>query len=383
MTEIWVVLIVFIVSLVIARSSKPTWCRATATVIASLIGGVGILALVIFWGGLLSSDSSLGCDNKSGGIYENKGKLCYNENEFSTLENKVNGKVTSVVKFTVLDKGKAIIHTNDDNDYIILDENDGIEVYPYEAYELANQPNEDDSNNSIVANKINCHDFYMNDKYDGFTFPSTGSSVVRPYDVNGLVCYQGRDITSWVAGEGMKVTTAIIPNPKESLAIVTVEEEHPETFESKSSIRVIYVTQNGLRGKKDIIRQRYTKDPKTTLSDMKIVGYNYEKGIVYFSVPAWAVSNAIHAFTIPFDNNYSNIREKFITDGDLTFVNMSNLLGKPEYNKYIGSLIVEQSAIKEGEGRVYGQYLVSPEGKEVCELNTEVDTWRVYLPCKE
>ncbi|AOM40490.1 lysozyme inhibitor LprI family protein [Xenorhabdus hominickii] len=231
-----------------------------------------------------------------------------------------------------------------------------------------------------VASKVHC-DTYRGGRYEGFIFPPSLSG--GRYSVDGVVCYEGRNITSWVAGEGMKVTSALIPNSKESLAIVTIEEKNPRSLKPKSSVRIIYVTQNGFRGKEDIIRQRYTEDPKTTLFNMKIVGYNREKGIVYFSVPAWAVSHAIHAFTIPFDNQYMNIKEKFITDGDLTFVNMSNLVGKPENNKYIGSLVVEQSEIREGEGRVYNEYLISPTGKRICELDTDVEDWKLYLPCKK
>ncbi|WP_237387335.1 hypothetical protein [Xenorhabdus sp. Sc-CR9] len=236
---------------------------------------------------------------------------------------------------------------------------------------------------SVSANaesKVRC-DAYMGGRYEGFAFPLSFSGKI--HSVDNIACYEGRDITSWVAGEGMKVTSALIPNPKESLAIVTIEEKNPQSPKPKSSVRIIYVTQNGFRGKKDIIRQRYTEDPKTTLSNMKIVGYNHEKGIVYFSVPAWAVSHAIHDFAIPFDNNYINIKEKFITDGELTFVNMFNLIGKPENNKYIGSLVVEQSEIRADEGRVYNEYLISPEGKRICELDTAIEDWKMYLLCKK
>ncbi|MDE9477020.1 lysozyme inhibitor LprI family protein [Xenorhabdus bovienii] len=257
--------------------------------------------------------------------------------------------------------------------------NEGRKVYPYEENEAEKQFS-GDPDSSEVASKVHCSD-YRGGMYEGFAFPPSFSG--NRYSIDNVVCYEGRDITSWVAGEGMKVTSALIPNPKESLAIVTIEEKNPQSPKPKSSVRIIYITQNGFRGKEDIIRQRYTEDPQTTLSNMKIVGYNHEKGIVYFSVPAWAVSHAIHAFTIPFDNQYMNIKEKFITDGDLTFVNMSNLVGKPENNKYIGSLVVEQSEIREGEGRVYNEYLISSAGKRICELDTDVEYWRLYLPCKK
>ncbi|WP_387691037.1 hypothetical protein [Photorhabdus sp. RM71S] len=233
------------------------------------------------------------------------------------------------------------------------------------------------------AKNVSCYDFYMRDGYTGFTFPA--ANFQESLDINGLVCYQGRDISSWVAGEGMIATTAIIPDSKRALAIVTVSEVNPESFESKSSIRVISIGDDGIPRKKDIIKQRYTEDPESSLYDMKITGYNYEKGIVYFEVPAWAVSHAIHAFTIPFDGLHQGIKEKYITPGDLTFVNMFNLSDKKENDDYIGYLVVNKGIIKEGEGRVYGEYLVTPEGETVCELDTNPKQgyWKSFLTCKK
>ncbi|WP_155271976.1 hypothetical protein [Xenorhabdus bovienii] len=350
-----------------------------ATITAWLTGGgITLSIIVVTWS--LNSNHYTDCHNESGGIYESNSKLCYNDNVFTTLENKSNGKAVAISSFTVLGKDRAIIYTQDNGNYFILFKDNKLEISPYEEHEQESLNNSSDFDNAENVTKISCYDNYMTDPYDGFIFPKHNSTL---YSVENLVCYKGRDITSWVAGHGMKVTAAVIPNPKELFAIVTIEEENPQQYESKSSIRTIYITSDGVRGKRDIFTQRYTQDPKKTLSKMKIVGYNYEKGIVYFSVPAWAVSHAIHAFTIPFDNNYNYVREKFITDGDLTFVNMSNLSGNSKHDKYIGSLVVEQSEIREGEGRVYNEYLISPEGKRICELDTEVENWRIYLPCKK
>ncbi|MEX0448108.1 hypothetical protein [Xenorhabdus sp. SGI246] len=375
----WFVIVMFIISLVMAKSSKSIQRRKVATVIAWLAGGFILLSIItISW--LLNSNDHTGCNNKEGGFYVSNNKLCFNDNEVQAIINKTNGENTEVSKFTILGKDKAVIYIKNAGEYLISINGGDVEVTPYKKQEQESQNNDSGFNNKENVTKISCYNNYMEYPYDGFIFPTRNNTL---YSAENLVCYKGRDITSWVAGRGMKVTSAVIPNSKELFAIVTVEEENPQEYESKSSIRAIYITSDGVRGKKDIFTQRYTSDPETTLSNMKIVGYNYEKGIVYFSVPAWAVSHAIHAFTIPFDNNYVNVREKFITDGDLTFVNMSNLSGRPENEKYIGSLVVEQGEIRKGEGRVYNEYLISPEGKRICELDTEVENWRIYLPCKK
>jgi hypothetical protein len=379
MNMIWFALAVFIISLMIAKSSKPTWYRAIATTIASVIGGVGLCALIgfAFFYFVFSSD----CDRKIGEFYESKGSLCYGKDSFNTLSKKEDGKSILITKFKILAKDKALVYLVDEEPQVITAENKGYSVIPYRSYdaplEVSEKTQEEEQQPDYKAYNVNCN----NSNIDGFYFPRANFSI--NYDVKNLICYQGRDVTSLFAGDGMMVTTAMVFNAKKVSAIITTAEINPKTYEEKSAIKIIYINKDGMFGESSIIYQKYTDDPETTLSNMKIVGYNNEKGIVYFSVPAWAVSHAIHAFTIPFDDYYKKVKEKFITAGDLTFVKMFNSSGDLSHDKYIGSLIVEQSEIRKGEGRVYNEYLISPEGKRICELDTDVENWRIYLPCKK
>ncbi|ETS31167.1 hypothetical protein BB987_06260 [Photorhabdus temperata] len=177
----------------------------------------------------------------------------------------------------------------------------------------------------------------------------------------------------------MKITTYVIPNTAESVAIITLEEDKPKNNEPKSSIRAIYADEDGAIIKKNIITQRYTKDPKMTLFNMKIVDYEHYNKIVYFEVPAWNENNAIYAFSIPPDNNYENVSEKYITDGSLTFITMTHFLYNSNRD---GEIIVKRGVIKEDGELFYGEYRVSSKGKTICELNTDVEDWKVYMPCK-
>ncbi|MCT8345509.1 hypothetical protein LG003_22430 [Photorhabdus kleinii] len=130
MTEIWIVLIVFIVSLMIVRSSKSTWYRSIATVIASLIGGVGILALVVF----VFFSSSSDCNSNTGGFYENNGVLCHDKEKISTLTGKSDGKITPITKFVILDKDKAIVYPQREDAHIILAVDGKFKIYSYDIY---------------------------------------------------------------------------------------------------------------------------------------------------------------------------------------------------------------------------------------------------------
>ncbi|EYU13866.1 hypothetical protein [Photorhabdus aegyptia] len=223
---------------------------------------------------------------------------------------------------------------------------------------------------SEYTERIEC-----NNSHNSFTIRKLKHSS----DIYGLVCYQLKDITSWATDDGMKITTYVIPDTKKLVAIFTLEEDKPKNSEPKSSIRVIYVDEGGAIVKKDIITQRYTKDPRMTLSNMKIIDYEHYSKTVYFEVPAWDENNAIYAFSIPPDNNYDNVREKYITDGSLTFINVTNF---SHNNNHGNDIVVKRGVIKEDGELSYGEYWVSSKGKTICELDTDLEGWKIYMLCK-
>ncbi len=106
--------------------------RSIATMIASLIGGVGVLALAVF--GYLFFGSSSDCNSNVGGFYENNSALCYNKEKVSTLTGKSNGKATPITKFVILDQDKALVYPQGEEPQIILVEDDKFKVYPYATY---------------------------------------------------------------------------------------------------------------------------------------------------------------------------------------------------------------------------------------------------------
>lgn len=235
----------------------------------------------------------------------------------------------------------------------------------------------------ISANSfaITCTEYYRATGNENFSFPSSSETVNMRVD--GKVCYKGRDITEWVAGDGMEVTSFVIPNGNETVAIVTANEINPETYKQKSRIRVIFIKANGTPGQFDFIKEHYSNErPESELTNMEIVGYNYEKGIVYFESQAWATSNAIHAFTVPFDGDYSKVKEKYIIDGSLKWVMMSGitLKDKEEYPEY---LIVSRGFMTDKNGRDYADFIVSPSGKVICIANTKKENWRLNLACEK
>ncbi|OCQ52667.1 hypothetical protein Ppb6_02010 [Photorhabdus australis subsp. thailandensis] len=223
---------------------------------------------------------------------------------------------------------------------------------------------------SEYPERIECHD-----SYDSFTI----RKLNRSGDIYDLVCYQLKDITSWAADDGMRITTYVIPDAEKLVVIFTLEEDKPKNNEPKSSIRVIYIDEDGAMVKKDIITQRHTKDPKMTLSNMKIIDYEHYNKMVYFEVPAGNENNAIYTFPIPPDNNYDNVREKYITDGSLTFIDVTHF---SHNNNLDGNIVVKRGVIKEDGKLSYGEYLVSLKGKTICELDTDVEGWKVYKQCK-
>lgn len=227
---------------------------------------------------------------------------------------------------------------------------------------------------------ISCTDDYNRRGSDNFSFPNANYTV--DMSVNGSICYKGRDITSWAAGEGMTPTTFIFPEKNKVLALITVSETNPKTYKAKSRVRVIFINKNGQPVKYDFIKEHYSNDhPEKELTDLRFTSYDFEKGIVYFESPAWATSMAIHAFEVPFDGDYSKVKEKFIIDGSIKYHVMSTmtLKDKEDFFRY---LIVTRGVYKEGKGREYIDYIVSPEGKVICEAETNDPDWKLRVRCK-
>ncbi|HGJ5854783.1 hypothetical protein [Arsenophonus nasoniae] len=227
---------------------------------------------------------------------------------------------------------------------------------------------------------ITCTDDYSRWRSETFSFPN--SNISKNMLINGKICYKGRDITTWAAGEGMEATSFVIPYPDTKLALITINEENPTSYKRKSRIRIIFIDNNGKFHKQDLIKEHYSnEEPEQELTDMVFTGYDFEKGIVYFEVPAWATSMAIHAINIPINGDFSNVKERFIVDGSLKELVMSTLTLKNE-EEFFGHLIVNRGVYVENIGREFADYIVSPKGEIICEANTAESDWRLNLKCK-
>ncbi|MEM8173711.1 hypothetical protein Q4R57_08620, partial [Morganella morganii] len=198
---------------------------------------------------------------------------------------------------------------------------------------------------------ISCTEDYQKRGDDNFSFPDANYMIDR--SVNGKICYKGRDVTGWATGDGMEATSFIFPEKNKALALITLNEINPASYKAKSRIRVILINSLGQPVKYDFIKENYSNEhPEKELTDMRFTSYDFEKGIVYFESPAWATSMAIHAFEVPFDGDYSKVKEKFIIDGSIKYHVMSTmtLKDKEDFFRY---LIVTRGVYKEGKGRKY------------------------------
>lgn len=233
---------------------------------------------------------------------------------------------------------------------------------------------------SFNAFSVSCTDDYRRWGSDQFRFPDARDSL--SLNIHGKVCYKGRDISSWAAGEGMVATSGVIPDRNTVLALLTVNEVNPTSYKAKSRVRVIFINALGQPVKYDVIKENYSNEhPEKELTDMRFTSYDFEKGIVYFESPAWTTSMAIHAFEVPFDGDYSKVKEKFIIDGSIKYHVMSTLTAK-DREEFFRHLIVTRSVYKEGKGREYIDYIVSPEGKVICEAETDAPNWVTRIRCK-
>lgn len=107
--------------------------------------------------------------------------------------------------------------------------------------------------------------------------------------------------------------------------------------------------------------------PEQSLYNMRVNQCDENNSTLYFSTDAWAQSRAIHA--IKFRSNYSLVKvsEKFITDGDFVIMNGDNI-------------VVNKTAHDE-KGEYNPSYLVAPDGKEICQLDTSQQMWSIIAPC--
>lgn len=233
---------------------------------------------------------------------------------------------------------------------------------------------------SLNAWSVSCTEDYQRRGDENFSFPDANYMLDK--SVNGKICYKGRDVTSWATGDGMEATTFIFPEKNKALALITLNEINPKSYKAKSRIRAIFINALGQPVKYDFIKEYYSNDhPEKELTDMRFTSYDFEKGIVYFESPAWATSMAIHAFEVPFDGDYSKVKEKFIIDGSIKYHVMSTLTAK-DREKFFRYLIVTRGVYIEGKGREYIDYIVSPEGKVICEAETDDPDWRLRVRCK-
>ncbi|MCC8466657.1 hypothetical protein [Photorhabdus bodei] len=372
MTEIWVGLIVFIVSLVIARSSKPTWYRAIATMIASLIGGVGVLALAVFV--YLFFGSSSDCNSNVGGFYENNSALCYNREKVSTLTGKSNGKATPITKFVILDKDKALVYPEDMETQIIFTEDGELKVVTYEDYKFWERLHEEYEVPVTPNVDYKCRGSSSKRYFNVLTAPQKPNN-----DGAKAICYRGEDYTQTLAkqsgqkglaGDGLRITSTWKVKDLEVMYVALYNDNT-----GKAAIERVFLNNAGKlafsRGL--IVKSRDIPDasPDASFALFGIDGSDVNFNMVYFNVNE-STSTSIYRFKEIPGRIDLPVKISFFSGGSGLWVGDNG-------NISVGFSYIENPQ----DGRQWSEELIDKKGKKVCDLVSEDIAPTFLQQCKK
>lgn len=197
---------------------------------------------------------------------------------------------------------------------------------------------------------------------------------VEPKSVNGEfktrvegACFGSREISSWITeSEDGVVTSSMKPyDDKEFFYVTTFN-----PIKNESKIMAVYQSPDGRPIKKLLMmgKENY-ENPEQSLTQMLIDGYDSAHGVIYFSVPAWATSDAIHVFSVPLEPSLAlkAIKPRFLTDGNFKFLNI--LSDKCEY------CLVLTKIKHDNSGAYFPTMMYDWKGKFVCQLDTRVSDY--------
>lgn len=192
------------------------------------------------------------------------------------------------------------------------------------------------------------------------------------------ICLNGQDITRWVVGDEMQLTSAIRQVAGKDTAILTSESVslNPDDKGYRSEILFLRLNKNGNPERVVTAKNVITSNLHETIESFRITGYDKDESKVYIESPKWTVSNAIFASRLPNDLT-SPYSFHFVTDGSIDWV-----IQKIEQAQFAGHLLVNKSEIRGDSGRDEFLYLVTPEGKKVCEVEKNRRMPRIKTVCK-
>ncbi|WP_338803573.1 hypothetical protein WDV76_15925 [Xenorhabdus griffiniae] len=357
MNLIWSALAVFVVSLIIAKSSKPTWYRSIATVVASLFGGIGLLMLVIF--AFFFFGSGVTCEVKTDGFYESKGALCYGQKEIKNLTNKDGDNVAAITKSVILDKDKALVYPKDKETHIIYTEDNQLKVAPYDTYKLAQKLYEEYEKPVTQNVDYECRGSASKRYFNVLTAP------IKPNnDGNYAICYKGVDYTQTLAeqsgkkglaGDGLKITSVWKLKDYEIMYVALYNED--------TGAAVIEMVAIDNVGKIHASSRLVDKDRDIKNSDadgsFNIFGITKSKNQfnrIYFNLRD-ATNVTVYQFEALPSIMSTRAKVKFFAYGAGYWVGDS------------GNVSVNEAYISPSEGRYTVNVLLDKNGKEICKLD--------------
>ncbi|WP_387693013.1 hypothetical protein [Photorhabdus sp. RM71S] len=370
MTEIWIVLIVFIVSLMIVRSSKSTWYRSIATVIASLIGGVGILALVVF----VFFSSSSDCNSNTGGFYENNGVLCHDKEKISTLTGKSDGKITPITKFIILDKDKALVYPKDMEAQIIFTEDGELKIVTYEDYKSWKRLHEEYEVPVTLNVDYKCRGGSSKRYFNVLTAPQKLNN-----DGAKAICYRGEDYTQMLAeqsdqnglaGDGLRITSTWKVKDLEVMYVALYNDNT-----GKAAIERVFLNNAGKLSfsRKLIVKSRDIPDasPDASFTLFGIDGSDVNFNMVYFNVNE-PTSTSIYRFKEIPGRVDLPAKVSFFSGGSGLWVGDNG-------NISVGFSYIENIQ----DGRQWREELIDKKGKKACDLVSEDIAPAFLQQCKK
>lgn len=223
----------------------------------------------------------------------------------------------------------------------IHDKGDGLSIVDYNSV-----------NNKLVVCKTSV---------PAITFPH--SEYVSGVFIPNKACLDRVDITDFMT-DGGKITSGAYDRTS-GVYYYTVYDDKAQS----SRITASYLQTDYTLGEFVILNSEQAKNniPEQSLYNMHVNQYDENNSTLYFSTDTWAQSRAIHAIKFKSNSSLVKLSEKFITDGD--FVNMN------------GDNIVVNKIAHDDKGKYNPTYLVAPDGKEICQVDTRQQLWRVVAPC--
>ncbi|MBD2781957.1 NADH-quinone oxidoreductase subunit J [Xenorhabdus szentirmaii] len=353
---LWLVLTIFVISLVMAKSSKPTWYRAIATAIASVIGGIGVFVLIGF--ALFFFVLRPDCRFNTGGFYESKGKLCYGAEEIKSLTGNSDGKITPIVKFEILDLNNALVYPEKRETHIIYVEDGQLKVTTYTAYQLAKEIYEEYQKPVTSNVDYECRGSSSKRYFNVLTAP------VKPNnDGNYAICYKGINYTQDIAkqsfkkglaGDGLQITSVWRVKDYEIMYVALYNENT-----GAAVIEMVAIDDAGkIRSSSNLIdKDRIPdSDPDGEFNIFGIIKSKNGFNRIYFNLRN-ATNITAYQFEAPPSIIFPRANVKFFAHGAGFWVGES------------GNISVSESHISLGEGRYHVNALLDKNGKEICKLD--------------